>query len=256
MLNTKLFIERIVYGSLYDKRYRLIPEQDKAIFYQDIVDRYNTTIEEIGIDLGSDIYKNYSSVGNTNGYAVINTQTEEDAGFCDVSNITYNTGRTNYSLTRLDLGELQNRITIIGLQGSPQYWAWYMPKRQLWIYPSPTDSSGSFGVLGRPYFPDIAMSIVENIESKKIEYIFTPEYLDFPNERNFINYLQYKIIQDICIDYNTPFSAEKIMRLEKLEKSLMKNRKMSIRHKPASCELTSSSNIGSYPYFYYLSGGK
>lgn len=247
-VNTSDVVANIMYLSLYDRKTAQIPEQDKLVTYQLICNEINDFAQVEGKNLTSGSIVSYSSYAVTDGYITIATGSP---GVWAAGSLNFEYSSISAPLTYVENEEFLNIPRVTNAVGIPQMWTWYAPTQSILVYPIPA-MPGVFNGLMRAMLPTVSVTFVTP------NYIFTPVTLPLTLEANFTKYMTYFVAQEICVQSNSPFSAEKERRLAFYKKSLTGNKQPngSLRAMPAGMTLGNSKKTLPFPYMYYLSGGK
>lgn len=240
---TSAFIEKVMYLSLWSRRGRGLANEEKQWGYQFACDVFNTLVDIEGSRLTYSYLEPYTPSSAYRVFDYIDTTNNKTLpGFISVESVTANVNGQNYNLAYLGLSEFMSTVnTVSGSGNTPLFWTWFGDYRAVGIYPKGL-GNGIYSIIGKKK----AAVITVSYDSTNAKYIFTPETLDLSSELNYYQYLAYKVAQEMCIESNAPFSAEKEKKLVELEARLKNNNVPNISFKKRPAELTLGDNAACF----------
>lgn len=222
-MKVQVLIDNALYMSLYDREYQAIPGnmQEAAL---------NTFINMLD--------ENRHNVPYHEDVQTVSFAELSNTDFTKILQVEYILGGVKYPLEECSLSSFNRLSCVIGLKAPPRYFYFDNLTQTIQVYPEPTNGE-KFIIHG--YKAMEAVNLTDEIPSNM------PVFMR--------SYMEFALAKRLCTMYERQWSNDKEAELERLELLLDNNSDIDLTA-PVDVVMSANTNgKGSFPWFYYLSGG-
>lgn len=231
MATIRELINNALYQSIYDRRYNKFDSEaggDTTVALEllnKILDKHRSLIPFVSYYTFSDL-------------AALQAQK-----FFEVQKLVYKIDNYRIELQQLSLKDFDSERTIDNLNSIPSSFWLNQLTHVIDVYPNPISSESSeFQVYGMPL-------ISNNLIDDALPASITPFYQD---------YLELELAFRLCVFYSTEFTADRKEALVEARQFLRDNKSedLSEKNQDIMGDLAQTQGEGTFPEFYYGSGGR